>query len=455
MGRCDASGTTLNSVASAADGAAYDPTTRAWHVLAAAPAGMAGEVGTSSAWTGDEAVFWAGLSLTGSPAAAAYRPATNAWRPLPVGPMRMQHEGQASVWTGTELLVMGGHSGDGYPTPVATALDPRTSRWRVLTAMSAYPGLFLAGAVWNGHLVYASGTYALCPQLGSRCTRLPPIFFAFDPATGVLHRLSLAGAPTGTLTPVGWAGSTVVFTVTTDGAPRIVRYTPATGTWTTGPTAPCPEKPNAFTQSVWFDGEYAVGCAPSALEIYDSGSDRWSVIPAGASPMSTRSGSAIVWTGTQLIAWSGTVDAPANPTPDDGSSIGCVTTAPGPGLVDQGPDLGDGVVDLVVHHHVGAQAAPGIGLLVGLGQALGQAVGRIAPASEAFLLHCPGGRLEEDQEGVEAPVLDLGGTVHVDLEHHVEPVGRVRASACRRGGRGTRSTRGSRPRRGGARTRRG
>jgi hypothetical protein len=55
--------------------------------------------------------------------------------------------------------------------------------------------------------------------------------------------------------------------------------------------------------------------------VYDVAADAWDVVEAGRSPMSSRAGSAIVWTDTELVVWSGTVRRPGNPTPNTGMSI--------------------------------------------------------------------------------------------------------------------------------------
>jgi len=309
------------TVAMAGDGAAYDPRTRTWRVLAPAPSGVLGDGGYAAAWTGDEAVFWVGNSPSGPVGGAVYDPARNTWRRLSPGPLTSSREGYLSVWTGTELLIMGGNSGDGPASPVAAAVNPRTGSWRLLPAFNRFPGLRLAGVTWNGHDLYGSGTYSLCPQLGSACHNTPSVFFAFDPATGGLQRFDLAHAPQSSLAVIGSSGTDVVLATTGPARPRIVGYDPSTGVWSEGPTAPCAVDLTAYTQSFWFDGRYAVGCSPSGLEIYDPSTDAWSVLDAGPSPLSSRDGSAIAWTGSELIAWSGIVREPYNPTPDDGSAI--------------------------------------------------------------------------------------------------------------------------------------
>jgi hypothetical protein len=59
----------------------------------------------------------------------------------------------------------------------------------------------------------------------------------------------------------------------------------------------------------------------SGLQIYDLDTDTWQTITPGPSPLNSREGSAIVWTGADLIAWSGTVYERFNPTPADGASL--------------------------------------------------------------------------------------------------------------------------------------
>ena len=309
-----------DTIASASDGAAYDPASRTWRTLAPAPSGVAGDVGTAAVWTGAGAVFWAGNSPDGPALGAVYDPAADSWRRLPRGPLGPR-ESYASVWTGTELLIIGGNSGDQGASPVAGAVNPRTGVWRLLTAMDRFPGLRLAGEVWDGHLVFASGTYSLCPGLGSACPKRRSIFFVFNPATDAVREIHLPRSPSASLAPVGWTGSEVVFTTTANGTTRIVRYRPATGSWDAGPSAPCRVPDPYYTQSLWFDGRYASACVPSRLQIYTASTNSWMIIDTGSSPFTSRAGSAVVWTGHEIVAWSGTVRAAGNRTPNDGASI--------------------------------------------------------------------------------------------------------------------------------------
>ncbi|MGZ4363012.1 MAG: hypothetical protein ACXVFF_12150 [Gaiellaceae bacterium] len=314
----------------AADGAAYDPATRTWRTIAPSPAGVQGDGGAGVVWTGDAMVVWASSSPDGPVGAAVYNPRTNTWRRLPAGPLGIR-EGYASVWTGKELLVIGGYRGDGEATPIAAAVNPRPGVWRLLPAFDHVT--FFGGpngAVWNGHEAFVAGNLSLCPERGSACDKTRPILVAYNPATDTVREIKLPaystdfGADTAaSLKPIGWTGTDVVFSTTVTGSVRIVRYNPTTGVWTKGTYAPCYIPFNGYTQTAWIGDRYVAACGGDGLQIYSLVTDSWTwrTITPGPSPLNSREGSAIVWTGTQLIAWSGTVYKPFNPTPNDGASL--------------------------------------------------------------------------------------------------------------------------------------
>ena len=102
----------------------------AWQEL---PAGPLGErLDYSSTWTGRELIIWGGWSGTTEREfhadGAAFNPSTNEWRMLPGAP----DPGRASatgVWTGTELLILGGINDDG-PVSDGLGFNPTTGNWR-------------------------------------------------------------------------------------------------------------------------------------------------------------------------------------------------------------------------------------------------------------------------------------------------------------------------------------
>jgi hypothetical protein len=298
------------------DGATYTPATRKWHKIANSPSGVLGDGGPAAAWTGSRMVVWAGNSPDGPAGGAVYDPRSNTWRRLPKGPLGPR-EGYASVWTGRELLIFGGHTGD-VATPTAAAVNPATGSWRRLKALDAVSGLATAnGAVWDGREAIVSG------NLYRHAHFVRPILFAFNPKTNKLREIDLSGAPLTAqqrtqLTPGGWTGTEVVFwTGASSSSTPVVRYNPATGQWKKASAAPC--KP--YGQTAWISDRLVAACETSKLEIYTPRSDSWSTIKPGPSPFNSRESSESVWAGTDLIVWSGIVNKPGNPTPADGASI--------------------------------------------------------------------------------------------------------------------------------------
>jgi hypothetical protein len=301
------------------DGAAYDPATRNWRMIAPSPPGVEG--GAAVAWTGDEMVVWASNSPDGPVGTAVYEPSTDSWRRLPASPLG-KRESFSSVWTEKELIVVGGNLGDTLAKPVAAALDPQTGSWRVLPALDKVTGLMPSpGVVWDGHEVFVMGS--VCAASALSCS---PTLLAYDPETDALREIDLTKEPTQQpLTLIASRGTDLVFSAVepANGRIFIVRYDTSTGSWRKkGAFAPFPVPDTAYTQTAWLGDRYVAADGSSGLQIYDPDTDTWQTITPGPSPLNSREGSAVVWTGSELIAWSGTVYERYNPTPADGASLG-------------------------------------------------------------------------------------------------------------------------------------
>jgi hypothetical protein len=309
--------------ARANDGAAYDPVAGTWRTIAPAPAGVGGEAHLGAVWTGDEAMFWAANPPDGPVSGAAYNPGTNTWRRLADGPLGSR-DGYASVWTGSEMLIIGGHGGRSYSTPVAAAVNPRSGAWRPLPAFTDLSGLLLGKAVWDGNEVLALGSHSTsCPAIGPICGETRPIFLGFNPATNVRREISLVEAPFDTTVPMallGWTGTEAAVARYPGSSVSIARYDPRSQTWRTSPEGPC-SRGSAYVQDAWLGDRFVAACGDNRLQVYDLAANTWTTVAAGASPLNARAGSAIVWTGTTLLAWSGTIASSGNPTPNDGASI--------------------------------------------------------------------------------------------------------------------------------------
>ena len=302
------------------DGAAYDPATDSWRILAPAPEGVLG-FPEASVWTGDAALFWVGNSPDGPAAGALYDPESDSWERIPDGPLGPR-EGAASVWTGSELVLIGGTTGDQLARPVAAAFDPSEGSWRQLAALDDLFGLS-AGAVWTGDEVLMVGGLYLCPELGSVCTDSRPIMLSLDVASDAVTEIDVSGTPAEDriVGLVGWAGSEAILRTYENPAVGVKRFDPGSSVWRDGPSSLCEVETEAPHQSVFLDDRLAVPCGSSRLQIYDADSDTWGISESGPSPLHARVSSAIVWTGTELIVWGGQQADPEDPNPNDGAIL--------------------------------------------------------------------------------------------------------------------------------------
>jgi hypothetical protein len=162
-----------------ARGEAFDPGTETWRTIADSP--LAPEQQPLGVWTGRELVlFVSGISaVDGKPLppelarAAAYEPATDAWRRI--APLPESGVGATAVWSGREILVVGGRDRNGALARAGLAYNPTTADWRRFPAME--PGRIGAVTAWTGSrlLVWGGdvGRTALAPVRGG---------LSFDPA---------------------------------------------------------------------------------------------------------------------------------------------------------------------------------------------------------------------------------------------------------------------------------
>jgi hypothetical protein len=112
------------------DGALYDPGSDEWRILPPGPVADSAEA--KALWTGDELVVLGGepVGHRSMDVAAAYSPAEDAWRALPSAPDGDSHwsaAGASDRW----VLVPGRRLEHGVVTPIASLLDVRDGRWRV------------------------------------------------------------------------------------------------------------------------------------------------------------------------------------------------------------------------------------------------------------------------------------------------------------------------------------
>jgi Kelch motif len=272
--------------------AAYDPARRAWRKLPP-PRGArpAVEGSPTAVWTGRE------LIVVGGDLSEAYDPATNRWRHLN-RPDGVAFGSQfAAVWTGRVLVVYGGGCCDSFEDTGAV-YDPATDRWHRFT--SPLLGKRMTSGVWTGREVVLAGGVGH-DRRGARVELATAA--AYNPVTGTWRRLP--PMPARAAGPMVWDGSrAIVF-----GSTGAMAYSPARNSWTVLRGYDRRAEPAVVRAGnrlvVWGgsvprrDGEYA----DVLTGLVYSRSRGWSKLPAA--PVRGRSDAVVAWTGSRLLVLGG------------------------------------------------------------------------------------------------------------------------------------------------------
>lgn len=202
--------------------------------------------------------------------------ASDTWAPTPLTTARTRHTG---VWTGNEMLIWGGTTGNNVPLGDGARYDPLVDRYQPISTIGA-------PSARTGHTAVNTGA-------------------SFDPARGVWSATSTVGAPQARWSPICvWTGQKMIvvggYSATNTGLSTGAAYDPATDTWT--PIAPG----HTSTNSSW--REYGVWTGSEMITKsgrYDPALDRWT---ATSVPPGTRTGATRLWTGSRVIVWGGCWD---------------------------------------------------------------------------------------------------------------------------------------------------
>jgi Galactose oxidase, central domain len=253
-------------------GAAYNPATNTWRDLP----GQAGSGYSVLVWTGRLVIGWGGGCCGGvSASGAEYNPATNIWRAVPAAPLSGRHT--VGAWTGTELILAGGNDARGGIFRDAAAYNPATRTWRRLPPLPAPRDA--ATATWDGSEVLLAGGWGPPGPAADHFT-LYPSGVAYNPTTNRWRTLP-AGDPGRVDHVAVWTGRTLLVW-----GGRTLRA----GTWTT----------------------------PRHGIAFDPATSRWSALPTA--PLRGRIEATAVWTGNQMIVWGGSMVTGAGTSLADGAA---------------------------------------------------------------------------------------------------------------------------------------
>lgn len=309
-----------------ADGAAWDPGAGTWHTIPAAS--IESRWAHDAVWTGEELIVWGGTSGPDHLAAcfrdgAAYDPVDRSWEAIPAapGPDRC---GASVVWGDDELLVFGGHEGNGPPGPGSrhddgVAYDPDAATWRAIPPAPVPPRAAAVAAWVHGELVvYGGHTQS---QDGDGFQYLAD-GAAYDPDTETWRELPASPLPPlNGLDGVDIGDELMLFggqnpaIGVDEQSTAAAAYDPAADEWRTLADLP---SPLATAEAVWTgDVVYVLGAAspqprrdaPPADEgtspfvAYVIDADSWVERPDP--PAGARRHHAMAWTGAELIVWGG------------------------------------------------------------------------------------------------------------------------------------------------------
>jgi hypothetical protein len=265
----------------------------------------------ASVWTGTELLIWGGAEwnqgMADAADGAAYDPVTRAWTPMPASPLSPRNTPFA-VWTGTRALFWGG--GNGYAVlNDGASYDPASRTWAMLPAAPLPPDAD------GGQLIVWTGRQMVVIQRGSAA--------AFDPAAS-------SWVPVPTLPGVAgwaeWTGSEVIAWVVSQSPPstRVLgaySWVPGSVAWTSVPFQPDDDGAVPFGTSAAIGGRllflggdscWVVGCPAQSFfdgAWFDASSGTWTYLPekfsGGLGPA--------VWTGSAMVVFATKAGASTRP----------------------------------------------------------------------------------------------------------------------------------------------
>ena len=213
-----------------------------------------------------------------------------------------------AVWTGTEMIVWGGHYVAGETVNTGGRYDPITDTWKAMSRVNAPIDRHYHTAIWTGSMMVVWGGFGPEPNGGVWLNSGG----RYDPGTDSWSATSLANAPAPRGFHTGeWTGSVMVIWGGTNGPNKLAsggRYDPETDTWAPTSMLNAPSV-RAGHSSVW-TGQRMIIWGGLDLDFlnsgarYDPSNDSWSALPTAASPVARAFHSA-TWTGSQMIVWGG------------------------------------------------------------------------------------------------------------------------------------------------------
>jgi N-acetylneuraminic acid mutarotase len=292
----------------------YDPQVDFWEPVPNAPIGRTDQ---SAIWSGTEMIVWGGCTYfndqcsTHSQLGARYNPDTNSWQTMSTSVAPAGRTFPNLVWTGSEMIVWGGHSGS---PEGGGRYDPATNTWSSISATGAPLGAH-SSAVWTGDEMIAWGGCTGTPF----CDTPNGAGAAYDPDTDSWTPVSGTNAPSARFNHEAvWVGDAMILWGGENGTAFLNdgrSYDPVADTWTTISSTNAPSG-RVFHQMLWTDSLVLVWGGSGSGNMrsgarYNPISDTWTTMDL-EDPNSLRTYHMAVWTGAEMIVWGGVGDGTAN-----------------------------------------------------------------------------------------------------------------------------------------------
>ena len=144
-------------------GSRYDPTTNSWASTSTGANVPAVRAGHTAVWTGSEMIVWGGVGADYLDTGGRYNPTTNSWQPTSLvgGPTPRTHH--TAVWTGSKMIVWGGVyvlAPEHYSLATGALYNPATNSWETTPIIPPLAGRDDHSAVWTGTEMIVWGGHA-------------------------------------------------------------------------------------------------------------------------------------------------------------------------------------------------------------------------------------------------------------------------------------------------------
>jgi N-acetylneuraminic acid mutarotase len=284
-------------------GGRYNPGTDSWTATSVASAPTARNRHTA-VWTGSEMIVWGGYSNSVGGAlntGGRYNPSTDSWIATSTTNAPSPRDSHTAVWTGSEMIVWGGTSGDN----TGGRYNPGMDGWTATSTTNAPSGRYYHSGVWTGSEMIVWGGFDGTNSLntGGR----------YNPGTDGWTATSTTNVPTARKRHTAvWTGSEMIVWGGLDGTNTLNtggRYDPGTDGWATTSTTNAPSGREAHT-AVWTGSQMIVWGGDDASGVlntggrYNPGTDSWTTTSTTNAPAGRDSHTA-VWTGGEMIVWGG------------------------------------------------------------------------------------------------------------------------------------------------------